>query len=647
MEGSGKYEYLAEAQDKAKESESSLQENESEDSLGALGRISLSTSSDLDIDSLSVDVKTEGGAPPLSSALKAAGGGSTTSKLSRKQQRSGRSLVVRSIVLSLLIAGAAATVMGLRSKTRPYVERFLAYSSNRQVILRVLERFDKKILPDAFLNDPSFAADTPEAQAARASFQAWLKKAVHWQESLRPRLLSSVDTPEKMHAWEIAILRGALIFHSLPNLEAEAGVMPYDPTLSGFTSQSFSGGGLGGVSFGLQQIRDETAVKISSAARAQVRQKQEELILWLAEVQEAIGGEAAALSEGFEGETAEQMRMRLERKRAAMKACEFYEEIQSFLRSLPLPSEDSTLNSFDAYALKREHLASRAAAALIGLGRSPHATSVKTEEAAEGLPEEVEKQRILLADSTAAPVLQAAAARNPFVPPWLVHLLIGRSNENLSAAFKLRLAVQIHGIPFPKISKDALAEYEQLLRQSVNLPSEFNSIHSVPAEKLDDERVRESRRDFLIMQMHLDVALAAFKIPKLERKIAAISCKSFVDLREIQKLQKKLVVAYEGLAEKASYWKEKVEKDEIPLSEREARGLKTVLNQMGLLAFFSKRLVTAHAEAALNREAAERNRKHMELTSGLVAIAELQIAQATKGSLHAAGIVPLWWAHIR
>ncbi|KAL8270862.1 hypothetical protein Esti_005233 [Eimeria stiedai] len=491
----------------------------------------------------------------------------------------------------------------------------------------------------------SATIDTEEACAARASFQSWLNRASRWMESSKGHLLPAVDTSERMELWEVAILRGALVSYNLPHLESEAGIVPYDPTRLGFSAQSYAPTGSAGARpfAGKQGKEEEALVKKARDAKAKLRLRQEAVVGWVQEVLQAVAAEAAALSKGPEEETAEELCVRLGRRSAALTACAFYEQLSAFLKCASLPPDGSTLNAYDMYAFKRDLAASNAAAALSGLRRAP--TSA---EAAKASPAgKKTAPAVLVTDSSAPPVLRAAAAENPFVPPWVVHLFLGRSNQALSAAFRLRLAVQLQGIPFRHISDEALGEYEQLLKSSVELQKGFSAIAAAHAGKEEEEQVRLRRKELLITLMQIEVALASFKIPKLENKIADIHSGPSLDLRKLQKVLKKLLTAYEGLAEKAAEWKDQVEKGKFSLSEEEAKDLKTVLNQLGLLSFFSKRLVTAHAEAAVSQEVAEKYREHIQKTAGLVALAELQISQAARGPLHKGRIVPRWWANIR
>ncbi|KAL8440401.1 hypothetical protein Efla_000289 [Eimeria flavescens] len=557
------------------------------------------------------------------------------------RRRKHRPFAPRWLIAALLAAGALA-LAGFGLHVKPSVERQLLAQTQQELMEQVLDVFGEgRQQADCFLLHESFFTDTEDARMAQASFQCWLQQTARWLDAVKGAgaPAAALGEEEGPKPWEAALLRGALLCQKLPALEASAAVGPYNPVDWGFSRDSFGASS--------SALHDSNEPSKNAAAKGKLQQTQQAVITWLGEVGEALAAVAADCSAKLlEAEDAE-VRFGWEAKRLeALKALHVYEELQTYLYACRPPQGRVTLQAVDQFVFRRSLAAAKAAAAVASLASRvpppPLPPAVAAAAAAAHPPREGQEEAA--PDSPASPALMAQAAGNRYVPPWVVQLLLRPGHETVSAAVKLRLAVYTQGPPFVSIEPAALAEYQELLKDTVGSEQREQELRGLPA---DAEDVSDRQRRLLAVTMQTEIALAAFEIPKLEARFAALKDGVQPQLHDLLAVKKQLTRAYGKLASTATRWMARLEVGAKCLSKEEEKELEEALKQLAVMSYLSQALVEAHARAHAQPDLAEKHEEDIKKTAGLLALSEVSLSCASRGKLHQAGLVPAWWANIR
>lgn len=580
----------------------------------------------------SVQVDSSLKSPRPTTLLRPIGGPHTDgcTKAKRKSQ-----WMLSSVLLGLAALGLLA-LGGLYLPSKRAAERQLV-DVKLLPVQEVVEKLLTNVSPDCFLKHKSFTSDTPEAEIANRSIYLWLRKACKWLNAAKE---PTAYTPE---SWEIAILRGALVCSNIPHLEATAALAPYDPCAHGFSRENYVCG-KDTPSFP-EEVEPESEERLRvKEAKEELRKKKEKVVSWIREVREHLAVLAANASE-----TSTQEKEAL--LNDITRAQQFYKYLYIYAKAFTVPADNVSLKVLDSFVFQRDAAAAKAVSALTRGDLYDPADPPNTNDTADaeeakamgrGIASNVTAPSFGIGVMRSSPAIRAQLANNRFVPPWLVHMLLGPRNMTPSATVWLRLAVNSSGLPFTTKDTNCLSEFNKLLQDTLEFHQDYKILQSLPR---DSPERKEKQRQLRLLQMHVEVAVAAFKIPRLEERISEVRAMRQVS-HELRSLTIRLTASYENLGSVATRWLKYVGKGELDLTPVQTEELTMVLKNLVNVSFFSKTLASMRFRAHSDRKFVEQASENIRKTAGLAGIAEVHLMISTK-NLNNRGIVPAWWAHLR
>lgn len=479
-----------------------------------------------------------------------------------------------------------------------------------------------------FTSHEAFTAETAEAKLARDSFQEWINKAQLWRDTIKSKGVAaaalSIDveppaekTPELPQRWELLLLEGAVTCYNVPEVEERAKFCPYFPLRHGRYKYQEVDGHLVLSARRVKRKDREEATRLAEAQQA-LQASTTQISSWVSRMQKELQQLLAAKSERARDVSTGALKEKDEEDLKQLdQALAFYDMLRLYTEKRALPPRPSSgepasdyLKRMDLYIMRVMNVATKA-------------FSCATRGAADRSGKEPADPRM--------------NPPNKYIPYWLPHLLFSRHNQTMSSYLGLRLQAAVMGRPaFATAKKECLAEFAELLNRTLLLQEK--------KERLKFLEVGSPRRKKLVRQVTLtdlqaELAVAAYMIEahsKTAREQKDISPSARATSRSA------VVNAWRRQEAICLRWKQKAENGELPIATEEAQELAIALQHVINGALLARRL----ALVVEGTEEAKRNQHNVDITSGLLAVCQLKVAQAARGPLHEKGILPAWFAHI-
>lgn len=378
------------------------------------------------------------------------------------------------------------------------------------------------------------------------------------------------------------------------------------------------------------------------------------MVAWVTDVQAQLKALAGQHPEQGGGAESTEDATTAKKQTAEIKdALLFYDSLKAYAEAREVPADDVPLKTLDAFVFKRDAAGKRAASSIpvadVSCPTDPESTretavAKGNDSMAVDSPENLDSPSAGRRRVNEPPAVRAYLAKNRFIPPWVAHLVLAQRNTTPSATIQLRQAVELLGAPpFATKDSDCLSEFNKLLKDMLEYQNYNEEMQSLPAGS--SER-KEKERRLRLIAIHAEVAVVSFRILQQEEAFSNLQ-KAEPSRMELKKSADALAASYEQLGIAALKWVQVVEKGELYLDLSQTNELTMVTKNLVNLSLLSKALVGQRYRAAVDKTFAEQNEINIRRTAGLAGVAEAHLMAASRGTLHTAGIIPKWLAHIR